>query len=71
MSTARRYHHTYADYRRLEGESPSKLEDSDGEIFAMAGGPPEHGALAMQFFRLISVPRMTRTRSPIHGSSSR
>jgi Uma2 family endonuclease len=55
MSTARRYHHTYADYRRLEGESPLKLEYSDGEIFAMAGGTPEHGALAMQFVRLISA----------------
>lgn len=55
MSTARRYHHTYADYRRLESESPLKLEYSDGEIFAMAGGTPEHGALAMQFVRLISA----------------
>jgi Uma2 family endonuclease len=55
MSTARRYHHAYADYRRLETESPLKLEYSDGEIFAMAGGTPEHGALAMQFVRLISA----------------
>lgn len=55
MSTARRYHHTYADYRRLESESPLKLEYSDGEILAMAGGTPEHGALAMQFVRLISA----------------
>lgn len=53
MSTARRYRHTYADYLRLENESPFKLEYSDGEIFAMAGGTPEHGALAMQFVRLL------------------
>lgn len=55
MSTARRYHFTYEDYRRLESESPLKLEYSDGEIFAMAGGTPEHGALAMQFVRVISA----------------
>lgn len=55
MSTARRYHHSYEDYLRLETESPLKLEYSDGEIFAMAGGTPEHGALAMQFVRVISA----------------
>jgi Uma2 family endonuclease len=55
MSTARRYRHTYPDYLRLESESPLKLEYSDGEIFAMAGGTPEHGALAMQFVRLVSA----------------
>lgn len=54
MSTARRYRHTYGDYLDLEKASPLKLEYSDGEIFAMAGGTPEHGALAMQFVRLIS-----------------
>lgn len=54
MSTVRRYRHTYADYLELERASPLKLEFSDGEIFAMAGGTPEHGALAMQLVRLIS-----------------
>lgn len=55
MSTARRYRHTYAAYLELERVSPLKLEYSDGEIFAMAGGTPEHGALAMQFVRLVSA----------------
>lgn len=55
MSTARRYAHSYADYLKLEQESSIKLEYSDGEIFAMAGGTPEHGALAMQFVRLVSA----------------
>lgn len=54
MSTARRYRHRYSDYLELERTSPFKLEFSDGEIFAMAGGTPEHGALAMQFVRLIA-----------------
>ncbi len=55
MSTARRYRHTYGEYLQLEKASPLKLEYSDGEIFAMAGGTPEHGALAMQFVRLVST----------------
>jgi Uma2 family endonuclease len=53
MSTARRVKHTYADYLRVERESAIKLEFSDGEIFAMAGGTPAHGALAMQIVRLL------------------
>jgi len=40
-------HHTYEDYLQLEPGSPHKLEYCDGEIYAMAGGSPEHGALAM------------------------
>jgi len=55
MSTARRVHHTYEDYLQLEPGSPHKLEYCDGEIYAMAGGSPEHGALAMQFVRLSSA----------------
>jgi len=55
MSTARRYRHTYGEYLALEKASPLKLEYSDGEIFAMAGGTPEHGALAMQLVRLIGA----------------
>jgi Uma2 family endonuclease len=55
MSTARRYRHTYAEYLELERASPLKLEFSDGEIFAMAGGTPEHGAVAMQLVRLITA----------------
>ena len=54
MSTAHRYQHSYAEYLALEKQSPLKLEFSDGEIFAMAGGTPEHGALAMQLVRLIT-----------------
>ena len=55
MSTARRVHHTYEDYLELESRSPHKLEYCDGEIYAMAGGSPDHGALAMQFVRLCSA----------------
>ena len=65
MSTARRYRHTYDEYLKLGAESPLKLEFSDGEIFAMAGGTPENGALAMQLVVLVAplLPAGCRTFS--------
>ena len=41
---------TYADYLALEEKSLDvKHELIDGDVHAMAGGTPEHGALAMAF----------------------
>jgi len=40
---------TYAEYVRQEEASATKHEFINGEIFAMAGGTPEHGALALGF----------------------
>jgi Uma2 family endonuclease len=45
-STARRLHFTYAEYLALEDESSVRHEYLDGEIYAMAGGSPDHAALA-------------------------
>lgn len=53
MFSARRLHHTYEDYLRLEQESAVKHEYCDGEIFAMAGGTPEHGLLSAEVISLI------------------
>lgn len=39
-------HHTYADYLALEASSNVKHEFLGGQIYAMAGGTPEHAALA-------------------------
>jgi Uma2 family endonuclease len=47
MSTARLVHHSYEDYLWLEEQSLAKHEFCGGEIYAMAGGTPEHGALAV------------------------
>jgi Uma2 family endonuclease len=44
-SARRRY--TYPAYLDLDEMSNVKLEYLDGEIFAMAGGTPDHAALAM------------------------
>ena len=45
-TAARRVHHAYAEYLALEDESPIRHEYLDGEIYAMAGGSPDHAALA-------------------------
>lgn len=45
-TTARQVHYTYAEYLALEEESTVRHEYLDGEIYAMAGGSPDHAALA-------------------------
>lgn len=45
------HRYTYADYLRLEAESSTRHEYLEGEIVAMAGGTPEHAALAMAIGR--------------------
>jgi Uma2 family endonuclease len=51
MSTARRLHFSYDEYLAVEEQGDVKHEFLDGEIYAMAGGTPEHGALAMRVAR--------------------
>ena len=45
-TTVRRVHYTYAEYLALEAQSSVRHEYLDGEIYAMAGGSPDHAALA-------------------------
>lgn len=48
MTRAARHHrHTYREYLLLEDGSTVRHEFLDGEIYAMAGGTPEHAAIAM------------------------
>jgi Uma2 family endonuclease len=42
----REVHYSYAEYLALEEESSTRHEYLDGEIYAMAGGTPDHAALA-------------------------
>jgi Uma2 family endonuclease len=54
MSTSlRRVHYTYAEYLALEEESSVRHEFLDGEIYAMAGGSPDHAALAAAVIRSV------------------
>jgi Uma2 family endonuclease len=54
MSTARRVHYSYREYLSAQEASDIRLEYWAGEIFAMAGGTPEHAALAMQVGAMLS-----------------
>jgi len=52
-STARRLHYTYSEYLALEQESSVRHEYLEGEIYAMAGGTPDHAALAAAVIALL------------------
>ena len=52
-TTARRVHYTYPEYIALEEESSVRHEYLDGEIYAMAGGSPDHAALAAAIIALL------------------
>jgi Uma2 family endonuclease len=49
MMPARKQTMTYAEYLAAEEKSHEKHEFLDGEVYAMAGGTPDHAALAMAF----------------------
>ena len=55
-------HYTYAEYLALEEESSIRHEYLDGEIYAMAGGTPDHAALAAAILGIIGsqLPRGCR-----------
>lgn len=55
MSTARRLHYSYAEYLDVERMSSVKHEFLDGEIYAMAGGTPEHSRLATRVTTLLET----------------
>jgi Uma2 family endonuclease len=44
---ARKIAYTFAEYIAMEAKSPTKHELVNGEIYAMAGGTPEHGRLSV------------------------
>jgi Uma2 family endonuclease len=51
--TTRGVHYTYDEYVLLEDASTVRHEYLDGEIYAMAGGTPDHAALAAAVIRLL------------------
>lgn len=54
MSNARHLHYTYSQYLEALAMSDLRLEFHDGDIFAMAGGTPEHGMVAAGLISIIS-----------------
>lgn len=59
-----------ADYVALEASSNVKHEFLDGRIYAMAGGTPEHAALAAAVVGLLS-PQLRGGRCRIHDADLR
>lgn len=53
MTQLARARFTFAEYVQLEQDSPVKHELLDGVAYAMAGGSPEHAALAGALIRLL------------------
>ncbi|MFZ5471475.1 MAG: Uma2 family endonuclease [Myxococcota bacterium] len=55
MRAPAHHRYTWEQYLQLERQSPIKHEFLDGEIFAMAGGTPEHAALGATVLRDLGV----------------
>ena len=57
-------HYTYEQYRRFEETTNAKHEYLHGQILAMAGGTPEHAALATAIIGLLEQRLAGSTRYP-------
>ena len=55
VTSARQVHYTYAEYLAALEVSELRLEYLDGEIFAMAGGSPEHGMIAARIIQRLGA----------------
>lgn len=71
MSTpAHRVRYEWSEYLALEESSNVKHEFLDGRIYAMAGGTPEHAALAAAMIGLL-FGQLRRGRCRVHDSDLR
>jgi Uma2 family endonuclease len=61
---------TFAEYLRFEADGAIKHEYLDGQVFAMAGGTPEHAALAAAVIRELGA-RLTDGRCRAYTSDLR
>ena len=57
---ARKLTYTFTEYLALEAKSETKHEYINGEVFAMAGGTPDHAALAAAVIRLLGTALLGR-----------
>jgi len=67
---AHRVLYTWAEYLPLEASSNVKHEFVDGQIYAMAGGTPEHAALAATVIGLL-FPQLRDGRCRAHDADLR
>jgi len=54
MAQPARQHIAFDEYVRMEAMSPIRHEWLDGEVWAMAGGTPDHAAIAVNVTTLLS-----------------
>lgn len=55
MALPARQNYTFAEYLWLEEVSPVKHEFMNGEVWAMAGGTPDHAAICVNVSSLLNV----------------
>jgi Uma2 family endonuclease len=55
MTELARQHHSFAEYLGVEAISQVKHEYLDGHVWAMAGGSPEHAAIAVNVAVLLAT----------------
>ena len=67
---AHRIRYEWADYLALEASSNVKHEFLDGQIYAMAGGTPEHAALAAAMVGILFA-QLRAGRCRVHDSDLR
>ena len=70
VSPSHRIQYSLSDYLTLETSSNVKHEYLDGQIYGMAGGTPEHAALAAAFVGLL-FPQLRAGRCRAHDADLR
>ncbi len=55
VTQAAKQYYSYAEYLALEVISPVRHEYFDGQVWAMAGGSPDHAAIAVNISTLLST----------------
>jgi len=65
-----RHHYTFAEYLDLEEVARVRHEYYDGEIYAIAGGTPEHAAMAAAITAALAG-QLTSTRCRVYSSDLR
>jgi Uma2 family endonuclease len=70
LGPAHNIHYTRGEYLALEASSNVKHEYLDGQIYAMAGGTPEHAALAATVIGLL-FPQLRDGRCRAHDADLR
>lgn len=70
MTEVARQRHSFADYLDLEAMSRVKHEYLDGQVWAMAGGSPDHAAIAMNVGAIL-VAALRGRRCRVYSSDLR